>query len=92
MSEERLPLSLLNGSFFHCKPNEDGQVVEASVTFVGDEMPLVEKAVVCPARQPRSRCGLRKGDYCHWYKGDGFGYMIIGPGMDKKAKTGYKDD
>ena len=91
MSKERLPLSLLNGNLFHCKPTEDGRVVEASVVSVGDDMPFVEKAVVCPARKPRSKCQARNGDYCHWYKGDGFGYIIIGPGMDKKLGGGYQN-
>lgn len=91
MSGERLSLSLLNGDFLHCRPVEGKLIVEAVIVSVGEEMPFVEKAIVCPSRIPSSRCQMRKGDYCHWYKGDGFGYMIIGPGMDKKLEKGYED-
>jgi hypothetical protein len=42
-------------------------------------------AIMCPARQPSSKCQLRvesgNGDgFCHYYKGDSRGeYQIIGP-------------
>jgi hypothetical protein len=87
---ERLPGSLLKGDFLHCKPVDGGPVVKAQIFPAGDELPLVEKVIVCPARVHSSGCKLRGGNYCHWYKGDGFGYMIIAPDSHLRSKRGWK--
>ena len=94
---ERIPKSLLNGEFLHCRPVEGGAVIEASIIpSDGGETPLFKVGIVCPARRPESKCVVRKfiegGDgFCHYYKGDSLGdYQIIGPRMDKKIGNGYQ--
>ena len=69
-----------------------GPSVKAYVFSTRGEIPSVDKVIICPARKPCSGCELRGGDHCCWYKGDGFGYMIIGPDMDlKRSDGGYEN-
>ncbi len=88
---ERIPASLLKGEFLHCRPVDSGPIIKAPIIpSDGASTPTFKVAIICPARQPSSKCQLRieseSGDgYCHYYKGDSRGeYQIIGPGMDKK--------
>jgi len=92
MNIEKLPNSLLNGKFLHCRPVEDGPIVVAQILPSQGEL---STAIVCGARQPRSECALRikfkgKDRHCQYYRGDGFGYQIIGLGMDEKSDRGYR--
>ena len=89
-----IPNSLLRGHSFHCKPVEDGPIVEVNI-FPTESETVVKVVCVCQARKPCSRCGLRtnnEDDHCHYWQGDGLpgGYQIIGPGMDKKLTHGWK--
>lgn len=97
MEIERLPNSLLNGKFLHCQPVEGGPIVEAQIIpSEGESTPTFKVAIICPARQPCSKCKLRiradsGDDYCLYWRGDSLGsYQIIGPGMDKKTQGGYR--
>ncbi|HET7099152.1 MAG TPA: hypothetical protein VFI61_02900 [Patescibacteria group bacterium] len=96
MKIDRLPDSLLNGKFLHCKPVENGLVVEAKILPSGGELPMARVVIVCPFRMPRSKCELlvnaeNNDDHCLYYKGDSRGgYQIIGPNMGEKTEDGYK--
>lgn len=93
MKIEILPEVILKGKCFHCRPNKLGPIVRVRILNGGIQAgAMVDKIIVCPARISSSRCGLRQrkgkwGGYspCHWRKGDGIKYQIIGPGMDKKT-------
>ncbi len=82
---ERIPTPLLKGVFLHCRPVEGGPTVKAPIVPSDEETtPAFKVAIVCPARQSRSKCQLRvelgDGDgYCHYDRGDSRGeYQIIG--------------
>ncbi len=97
MGIERIPDSLLNGEFLHCRPVEGGSIVEAKIIpSLGESTPTFKVAIICPARQYNSKCDLRiragsEEDHCQYYKGDSRGeYQIIGPGMDNKSDGGWK--
>ena len=96
MEIERLPNSFLNGNFLHCRPVEDGRIVEAQILPSEEEStPTFKVGIICPAREPRSRCRLRiragsGDDHCQYWRGDSLGeYQIIGPDMDKKSNKGW---
>ena len=97
MDLERLPDSLLGGKHLHCRPVEDGPIVEAQIFPSEGELPTARVVIVCGARLPCSKCTLRvesgsEDDHCQYYKGDSLGgYQIIGPEMDKKSDRGYKE-
>jgi len=95
---ERILASLLKGDFLHCRPVEGGLTIMAPIIpFDEEETPTFKVVIVCPKRIPSSKCQLRvelgDGDgHCHYYKGDSRGeYQIIGPGMDKKSESGYRN-
>ncbi|MFI5240909.1 MAG: hypothetical protein ACHQUA_00560 [Microgenomates group bacterium] len=97
MKIDRLPPSVLNGDFLHCQPVEGGAVVEAPILSSEGLLPTAKVVIVCAARIPRSKCklmveaGINDG-FCQYYQGDSLGdYQIIGPGMDKKLDSGYKN-
>lgn len=95
MNIDRLPDSLLNGTFLHCRPIENGQIVEAQIVPVEEEVTTFKVALVCLARLPSSKCLLRLGAHggkgrCLYYKGDSRGsYQIIGPNVEKSDR-GWK--
>jgi hypothetical protein len=96
MKIERLPASLLNGKYLHCRPIEAGPVVAAPIIPIGGELTF-KVAIVCPARQPGSKCarrdrpGVRGPRRCLWYRGDSLGeYQIIGPDTEK-SDTGWEN-
>lgn len=95
MKIERLPNSLLNGKFLHCRPVEHGPIVEG-VIIPCEGYPAFRVLIMCPARKPRSICGLRMGirkndNHCLYRKGDSHGeYQIIGPDADLKSDRGWR--
>jgi hypothetical protein len=76
---EKLPSSLLQGQFLHCRPIENSKIIEAQIFNAGEELPLAERVIVCPLRAPASRC-FATGELCHYWKTR----YIIGPNMDNK--------
>ena len=101
MKQEILPNSLLNGKYLHCRPVENGPIIEAPILpsegeLTEGEITIARVIIVCEARRSRSKCEMKiiagsKDDHCQYYKGDSLGgYQIIGPGMDNKSTRGYK--
>ena len=95
MDIERLPSSLLNGNFLHCRPVEGCPIVEAPIVQIEDgSTPTFKVAIVCLARRPCSKCELKtiagsRDDNCQYWKGDSRGeYQIVGPNMDEKSEKG----
>jgi hypothetical protein len=98
MRIEILPSSLLNGEHLHCRPVKGGPIIKATIVPADYESTLTFKvAIVCPARQPGSKCalrdrpGVRGPRRCLWYRGDSLGeYQIIGPDTEK-SDTGWEN-
>ena len=80
---------LLNGKSLHCRPVEEGPVIEAQV-IPTDSIGSFNKVIICAARLPNSKCALLikagiNGGFCRYYRGDGRGvYQIVGLDMDNK--------
>lgn len=96
MNIERLPQSMLQGDFLHCRPMEGGQIVKAPILSTEGKLAGTQVVIVCPARLSSSKCGIRENtentdDKCLYYRGDSVsGYQIIGPGMENKSKRGWE--
>lgn len=85
---KEIPDCLLQGDHIHCRPVKNRPMVEAVVVRTGEEIPVTDKVIVCPARSAASRCLIRQkmsDNYCRFPATK----YIIGPGADLKKLDGY---